>query len=34
MEALILLGVLAGGYLINDDKSKKQKTYNHNKNTL
>lgn len=28
MEALILLGVLAGGYLINDDKSKKQKTYN------
>ena len=27
MEALILLGVLAGGYLINEDKSKKQPTY-------
>ncbi len=27
MEALILLGVLAGGYLINEDKEKKQKVH-------
>ena len=27
MEGLILLGVLGAGYLINEDKNKKEKTY-------